>query len=209
MTLRGNLKDFELGDLLQLLHMSLKNGALKISSPSGEGVIYVENGIIKHVESGGEEGEIAMAKIMQWKEGTFEFFTDIKSPKNTINLPIPNLLLEIARKIDEWKVIEKVVPSMDAVFEIEPNPDTDVEEIELNQNEWRILSRVDGKKSVKEIAECLNMELFETAKIFYGLVTSGLIRLKEKTVEEKKEKKEKKEEEKEGKGFMGFFKKKK
>ncbi|MEO0283416.1 MAG: DUF4388 domain-containing protein, partial [candidate division WOR-3 bacterium] len=90
MTLRGNLKDFELGDLLQLLHMSLKNGALKISSPMGEGVIYVENGIIRHVELGEEEGEIAMAKIMQWKEGTFEFLKDVKSQKNTINLPIPN-----------------------------------------------------------------------------------------------------------------------
>ncbi|MEO0231248.1 MAG: DUF4388 domain-containing protein [candidate division WOR-3 bacterium] len=206
MTLRGNLKDFELGDLLQLLHMSLKNGALKISSPMGEGVIYVENGIIRHVELGEEEGEIAMAKIMQWKEGTFEFLKDVKSQKNTINLPIPNLLLEIARKIDEWKVIEKVVPSMDAIFEIEPNPDTDVEEIELRQNEWKILSRIDGKKSVREVAEYLNMEPFETAKIFYGLATSGLIRLKQKPVEEKKEKKE---EEKEGKGFMGFFKKKK
>lgn len=205
MTLRGDLKDFELGDLLQLLHMSLKNGALKISSQKGEGIIYVENGIIRHVELGEEEGEIAMAKIMQWKEGTFEFFTDIKSPKNTINLPIPNLLLEIARKIDEWKVIERIVPSMDVVFEIEPNPDTDVEEIELKQNEWKVLSRIDGKKSVKEIAESLKMEPFETAKIFYGLATSGLIRLKQKPLEEKKEKKE----EKEGKGFLGLFKKRK
>ncbi|MEO0276275.1 MAG: DUF4388 domain-containing protein [candidate division WOR-3 bacterium] len=206
MTLRGNLKDFELGDLLQLLHMSLKNGAVKISSPLGEGVIYVENGVIKHVQLGEEEGEIAMAKIMQWKEGTFEFFKDVKSSKNTINLPIPNLLLEIARKIDEWKVIERVVPSMDAVFEIEPNPDTDVEEIELNQNEWKILSRIDGKKNIREIAQDLKMEPFETAKIFYGLATSGLIRLKQKAIEEKKGKKE---EEKEGKGFMGLFKKKK
>ncbi len=203
MTLKGNLKDFELGDLLQLLHMSLKNGALKISSIAGEGIIYIENGIIRHAELGNEEGEIAMTKIMQLKEGTFEFLKDVKSSKNTINLPIPNLLLEIARKIDEWKVIERVVPSMDAVFEIEPNPDTDVEEIELKQNEWKILSRIDGKKSVKEIAQDLKIEPFETAKIFYGLATSGLIRLKQKSFEEKKEKKE------EGKGFMGLFKKKK
>lgn len=149
MTLRGNLKDFELSDLLQLLHMSLKNGALKITSSEGEGIIYIENGIIKDARINEEEGEIAMAKIMQWKEGIFEFLPHIKSSKNTINLPIPNLLLEIARKIDEWKVIEKIIPSLDAIFEIEPNPDTEVEEIELNKNEWKVLSRIDGKKKYK------------------------------------------------------------
>ena len=180
MTLRGNLKDFELSDLLQLLHMSLKNGALKITSSEGEGIIYIENGIIKDARINEEEGEIAMAKIMQWKEGIFEFLPNIKSSKNTINLPIPNLLLEIARKIDEWKVIEKIIPSLDAIFEIEPNPDTDVEEIELNKNEWKVLSRIDGKKSIKEIADSLKIDAFETAKIFYGLATSGLIRMKEK-----------------------------
>jgi len=207
MTLRGNLKDFELGDLLQLLHMSLKNGALKITSSEGEGIIYIENGIIKDARVNGEEGEIAMTKIMQWKEGIFEFLPNIKSSKTTINLPIPNLLLEIARKIDEWKVIEKIIPSLDVIFEIEPNPDTDVEEIELNQNEWKILSRIDGKKSIKEIADTLRMEAFEVAKIFYGLATSGLIRMKERKEERKEEKKEEKKEE--GKGFMGLFKRKK
>ncbi len=208
MTLKGNLKDFELGDLLQLLHMSGKNGALKIDSSSGVATIYVENGIIKHVECNETEGEVAMAKIMQWKEGLFEFLPSTSSSKNTINLPIPNLLLDIARKIDEWKVIEKVIPSLESIFEIEPNPDTDVDEIELTSNEWKILSRVDGSKSIKEIAKSLKMDQFETAKIFYGLATSGLIRIKQKEHLVKQGKKEEKEDKKD-KGFMGFFRRKK
>lgn len=207
MTLRGNLKDFEIGDLLQLLHMSGKNGALSIESSHGKGFIYVENGIIKHVECSDAEGEVAMAKIMQWKEGIFEFLPGIPSPKNTINLPIPNLLLEIARKIDEWKVIEKVVPSLESVFEIEPNPDTDVEEIELTSSEWKVLSRIDGQKTVREVADSLKMDHFETAKIFYGLATSGLIRLKEKKIKGEEKKPEK--EDKGDKGFMGLFRRKK
>lgn len=36
------------------------------------------------------------------------------------------------------------------------------------------------KKSIKEIADSLKIDAFETAKIFYGLATSGLIRMKEK-----------------------------
>lgn len=208
MTLKGNLKDFELGDLLQLLHMSGKNGALKINSSSGSATIYVENGIIRHVECNETEGEVAMAKIMQWKEGLFEFLPDTSSSKSTINLPIPNLLLDIARKIDEWKVIEKVIPSLESIFEIEPNPDTDVDEIELTPNEWKILSRVDGNKNIKEIAVSLNMDQFETAKIFYGLATSGLIRIKQKGPSVKQEKKEEKEVKKD-RGFMGFFRRKK
>jgi|Deesub1362A_J573_1020465.scaffolds.fasta_scaffold00154_19 hypothetical protein len=208
MTLKGNLKDFDLGDLLQLLHMSNKNGALKINSSSGSATIYVENGIIKHVECSETEGEVAMAKIMQWKEGLFEFLPGNSSSKSTINLPIPNLLLDIARKIDEWKVVEKVIPSFESIFEIEPNPDTDVDEIELTPNEWKILSRVDGNKSIKEIAMSLSMDQFETAKIFYGLATSGLIRIKQKESPVKQEKKEKKEDRKD-RGFRGFFRRKK
>ncbi len=134
-----------------------------------------------------------------------------------MDIGIPALIMEAARKIDEWNRIKKVIPSLDIVLEIEPNPDTDVEEINLTANEWRVLSQVDGEKSIKQIARALKIGEIETAKIVFGLLGSGLIRIKtakesapkvtEKKAEEP-EKEEKKEEEKKGKGFFDFFKKK-
>ena len=48
----------------------------------------------------------------------------------------------------------------------------------LNTGEWLILSKIDGHRSVKEIAAATRLSAFDAAKILYGLVATGLIRLR-------------------------------
>ncbi|MEN3046299.1 MAG: DUF4388 domain-containing protein [Candidatus Hydrothermales bacterium] len=216
MGLEGTLEDFELTDILQIIQMGKKNGLLLIEHPSGEKAkIYIENSRVVHAECGGEYDELAMAKIFEWNKGKFKFEVGQIAPKKTIDMPIPTLIMEAARKIDEWNRIKKVIPSLETIFELEPNPTTDLEIISLNADEWRVLSQIDGKKNIKEIANILRMGEIETAKILFGLIGLGLIRIKriekiEKAPEfERKVKEEKKErEEKKDKGLFGFFKKK-
>ncbi len=212
MALQGTLDDFELTDILQIIQMGNKDGVLKIEHPSGEkAYLYVEKSIVVHAECGGETGDLAIARIFEWNKGKFEFIVGEKSDKKTINLPIPTLIMEAARKIDEWNRIKKVIPSLDTIFELEPNPNTDIEVINLNADEWRVLSQIDGKKNIKEIANLLKIGEIETAKILFGLIGSGLVRIKripDKKKEEKAEKKPVKKEEKKDKGIFGFFKRK-
>jgi len=64
--------------------------------------------------------------------------------------------------------------------------------IELSADEWKILTTVDGKKSLKEIAKELGLEEFLVAKTLYGLISSGLLKvIGEKEEEHKEEEKEK------------------
>jgi hypothetical protein len=53
-------------------------------------------------------------------------------------------------------------------------------QINLNTSEWMILSKIDGARSVKAIAQASGLSVFDAAKILYGLIATGLIRLKER-----------------------------
>jgi hypothetical protein len=50
-------------------------------------------------------------------------------------------------------------------------------QINLNTSEWLILSKIDGQRSVKSIAFAASLSVFDAAKILYGLIATGLIRL--------------------------------
>ncbi|RKZ21395.1 hypothetical protein DRQ16_03670 [bacterium] len=201
MGLQGNLRDFEITDVLQLIHMGQKDGVLKIKTEDDEGAVYFEGGLVTHAETRETEGEKAIQVILTWTEGEFIFETNVKSEKRTIELPIQNVILEAARQIDEWKRMEKVIPSVDVVVDFVEDPD--VGNIELLPEEWRVLTSVDGNKSISEIADSLKMKEFDVARILYGLVSSGLIKVcgEKKKKKEKEEKKEEKEPPRKG----GFF----
>jgi hypothetical protein len=44
--------------------------------------------------------------------------------------------------------------------------------------EWLLLSKIDGHRSVKQIAAAAGMSVFDSAKLLYGLVATNLIRLR-------------------------------
>ncbi len=52
-------------------------------------------------------------------------------------------------------------------------------QINLNTSEWLILSKIDGQRSVKSIAQASGLSVFDAAKMLYGLIATSLIRLHE------------------------------
>ena len=178
--LQGSLKDFEITDILQLINMNKKDGCLEIKGADDFGRIYFENGAVTHAETSDRAGENAVHKILMLSDGSFKFTPDTKSERKTINLPIQHLMLEAARSIDEWKQIEKLIPSLDLLVKIVENPETDTENIKLTSEEWKILTFVDNQSTIKEIAKRVNQSEFQTAKVFYGLISSGLVNVEEK-----------------------------
>ncbi len=180
MALSGDLKDFELNDIFQFIQMGGKDGALHIKSDMGTSAIYFKGGNILHAELGANEGTDAINLLLTWKDGTFNFIPGEETDKITIDLPVQNVILEAARQIDEWEKMKDVIPSINVAVDFVEEPD--VGDIELHPMEWKALSFIDGNKTVKNIADELEMNSFEVAKILYGLVQSGLI----KVIEEKK-----------------------
>ncbi len=204
MALQGNLEDFDLTDVLQLIHLGKKNGALEIDTEGNHGEIYFENGKVVYAKTIKREGEDGIHHILRWTKGKFVFSPEKKPPDKMMDIPIQNLILDAAKQIDEWKRLEKVIPSVEMLVDFVEDPEVSSNEINLSPDEWKILSLITGDKSIRGIAKLAKLTEFNTAKVFYGLVSSGLVRLKQPPRKEEA-KVEKKEVQKEVKKKRGFF----
>jgi hypothetical protein len=211
MALQGNLEDFELTDVFQLIQLGQKDGGLRIQSEDDVGIVYFKGGIVIHAKTNSIQGEAAIDTILSWKKGRFVFNPNEETLERTVELPIQQVILEAARRIDEMNKIQKLIPNFEVIVNIIEVPEAGVEKIHLKPEEWKILSFVDGSRTILEIASKVNVSEFETARVLYGLISSGLVRIvkQAQSIRKPAEKPvEKKEEKKNGGGLFGLFKKK-
>lgn len=211
MALQGSLEDFELTDVFQLIQLGQKDGGLRIQTEDDVGIVYFKGGMVIHAKTNSIIGEPAIDTILSWKKGRFVFNPNEETLESTVDLPIQQVILEAARRIDEMNKIQKVIPSFDAVVKIVEVPDAGVEKIHLKPEEWKILSFVDGTRAIKRIASKANISEFETARILYGLISSGLVKLTKQSAPPPPPKQpivETDDDKKNGGGFLGIFKRK-
>lgn len=179
MAMRGSLKDLQLPDLVQVMSMQGKTGrfVLKNDEEGETGYVYLEDGEIVHAEVGNIEGEFAIYKIAPWSTGEFVFEPNVPPPRRTIKKSNASLMMEAAKRLDEWKVLQRKIKSVQAVPQFVIFDMNDKRKITLNTSEWLVISKIDGKRTIKQIAEEVRLPVFEVGKILYGLVTAGLIKL--------------------------------
>jgi hypothetical protein len=178
MAFQGSLAELHLPDIIQLVSVSGKTGVFHLSDGTHRGSIHLLEGRIVHAELEDLEGEEAVYALAIWRQGEFRFEAGTATPRQTIQKSNTNLLMEAARRLDEWRVLSKKIPSVDLVPEF-VIPESREGQINLNTMEWLLLSKIDGHRSVKAIAAATGFGVFDTAKLLYGLVATGLIRLRE------------------------------
>jgi hypothetical protein len=178
MSFQGSLAELPLPDVVQLVSSSGKTGCFHLTDGDVKGQIYIHEGKIVHAQVEDLSGEEAVYQLAIWSRGEFFFETGASVAANTITKTNTNLLMEAARRLDEWRVLQKKVPSMDLVPEF-VIPEGREGQINLNTSEWLILSKIDGRRSIKAIANASSHSTFEACKILYGLIATNLIRLKE------------------------------
>jgi hypothetical protein len=178
MAFQGSLAELHLPDIIQLISVSGKTGVFHLSDGPLKGLIYLQHGQIVHAELEDVVGEEAVYALGIWSRGDFRFEPGVATEHRTISKSNTNLLMEAARRLDEWRVLSKKIPSTEMVpeFVVQDNREG---QINLNTSEWLILSKIDGRRSIKQIAQAGGLSVFDAAKILYGLVATGLIRLKE------------------------------
>ena len=179
MAFQGSLAELHLPDIIQLVSVSGKTGVFHLTDAAHRGDIWLHEGRIVHAETEDLSGEEAVYALAIWRAGEFRFEAAAASPRQTIQKSNTNLLMEAARRLDEWRVLSKKIPSVELVpeFVILENREG---QINLNTMEWLLLSKIDGERSVRQIAAAAGMGVFDAAKLLYGLVATNLIRLKEK-----------------------------
>jgi hypothetical protein len=178
MAFQGSLAELHLPDIIQLVSVSGKSGVFRLIDGDHHGDIWLQDGRIVHAEHEDLSGEEAVYALAIWRVGEFRFEAGVDSPRQTIQKSNTNLLMEAARRLDEWRVLSKKIPSVELVpeFVILENREG---QINLNTMEWLLLSKIDGRRSVKEVAGAAGMGVFDAAKLLYGLVATNLIRLRQ------------------------------
>ena len=177
MAFQGSLAELHLPDIIQLVSVSGKSGVFRLIDGEHQGDIWLHEGRIVHAEHEDLSGEEAVYALAIWRTGEFRFEAGIDSPRQSIQKSNTNLLMEAARRLDEWRVLSKKIPSVELVpeFVILENREG---QINLNTMEWLLLSKIDGQRRVKQIAAAAGMGVFDAAKLLYGLVATNLIRLR-------------------------------
>ena len=123
--------------------------------------------------------EEVIFELMGWSEGYFSFSEaplDDVPTQATLRIPTGALLMEAARRIDEWSRIESKVPHLGVVPRL-VLPDGDSGPMDLLPTEWALLATVDGLRDVRKLAELTARSEFDVARSLFGLATAGIIAL--------------------------------
>ncbi len=115
--------------------------------------------------------------LFSWVEGEFSF-AEGRAPENsafTVNLSTMNIIMEGTRRIDEWMEIQKVIPPNDILLRVRVNPKMNTEEITLSLDEFKILSFINGDRTLPDIIEASPIGEFPTCRALYRLIVNSLV----------------------------------
>ena len=181
MSFQGSIQELPVPDIIQLVSVSGKTGMFMLVRGNERGYIYLRNGKIVHSEIGSLAGEEAVYALAIWSTGDFQFTPGKETDRVTIDKTNTSLLMEAARRLDEWKVLGRKIPGVDAVPVLKPREVS--EPVTLSPPEWNTVMRIDGRRTVEEVARASGSNSFDTAKVLYGLVTADLVEMRVRTPE--------------------------
>lgn len=123
-------------------------------------------------------------ELMNWSEGYFSF-EETSGPRTSaeasVRIPTESLLMEAARRIDEWSRIEAKVPHLGVVPRF-ADADSQHGMLDLTPFEWEVIATVDGARDLRAIAEQLARAEFEIARTIFGLTSTGVVVLDDPTL---------------------------
>ncbi len=118
--------------------------------------------------------EEAVYFLFTWSSGTFNFEAGVRPEREDFLVSInpESLLLEGARRVDEWSLIEKKIPSFDLIFSVDQSY-VEQADVTLSATQKALLPLLDGTRDVKQVMEDSGLVEFEVGKALYGLITAG------------------------------------
>ena len=120
--------------------------------------------------------EHAVYFLFTWSQGTFNFEADIRPEEQDFLVSInpESLLLEGARRVDEWGLIEKKIPSFDIVFDVDRQR-LAASDVELTPEQEVLVPLIDARRDVSALLDESGLGEFEVGKALYGLLTAGFL----------------------------------
>ncbi|MHC1740453.1 MAG: DUF4388 domain-containing protein [Anaerolineaceae bacterium] len=234
MALKGNLKDFSITQILNLINLAKKSGALYIEGSGDIAQVFFREGKLTYVQIGQQEKNLLqlfleakkisssqynllegrtknlndkevglflvnsgyvsqsetfevlgdhlseiMRTLFTWLDGYFHFEQNEFPPEERIpsRLGLENLIVEGARKIQELEDLRAEIPSLEMALKFADRPGIDIHNVNLSPEEWRVISFVNPKNTIQQIATATKLDDLEIRKVVYALLQAGLVEI--------------------------------
>ena len=174
--IQGSMREAPLPDIIQLVSQGGKSGCFHITEDPKRAKIFLKDGRISHAITNDAEGLEAVYEVALWLDGHYHFEEGEQTAPVTITKSNATVLMEMHRRMDEWRVINQKISSLDLypVSTLLPGETPHG----VNPREAKLLSLVTGFFTVAELAEVLQKPVLTVAKDLYGLVMAGHVVLK-------------------------------
>ena len=112
-----------------------------------------------------------------WGVGTFEFHDNRLPDQKTvlISLEVTGIVLEGARRVDEWKVIRQTIKGEDAV--LGPVSEVIADMLPLSIEDADVLFRLDEHKTIGQVMQELRRSEFILSKHLHEMLDRGMLRI--------------------------------
>jgi hypothetical protein len=110
-----------------------------------------------------------------WTAGEFSFAEELDLPEYavTITVDLPNLIMEGARRIEEWEHCLQLLPDSSTIYRVVASPRDD--KITLTQDEWKLLFMINGQRTLDDLVRDSDEDQLNVYRIVYGLAANQLI----------------------------------
>ncbi|MDH4207989.1 MAG: DUF4388 domain-containing protein [Anaerolineae bacterium] len=234
MALKGNLKDFNVTQLFNLVNLARKTGALTIEGRDKRAEVCFKDGRLVYASLNGqapgligllekagkispEQSSMIRARsttsadkelgllllnagyvtqddivrsirdhtldvvylLFTWTDGSFTFEPNKLPSEGTITIPInlENIIMEGSRRVKEYEMLQDELPDLDLALKFTERPDARLRGINLTGEEWRVVSFINPRNTIRQIAKANSMSDFKMRRIVYGLLSAGLVEL--------------------------------
>ena len=166
----------QFADALSFLCSQQRTGKLLISKEGREGEVFLTEGRITHAQLDQCVGLKALLFMLAWETATYNFTPKQTTDHTTIEMETAEVLSLLAKRMQEWRLITEDNPlDLNAILSLQPQARGT---IRLRKEEWDILARIDGRRSLKDISDEMYvapLDLFKSIQRFRdaGLIGTG------------------------------------
>lgn len=147
----GTLSGTTILDLLQSMELSRKSGLVHCQNARGQrGCLYLSEGKAIDAEVGRLRGAEALYRLLTWRDGEYRVdLLDMLRP-DRIGQTSNSIILEAARRLDEWNRLTLLLPPLDTVL----LPVTGAGELAgLPAEQQDILGGFNGMRTILDVVE--------------------------------------------------------
>ncbi|MGI8574517.1 MAG: DUF4388 domain-containing protein [Egibacteraceae bacterium] len=177
--MRGSLAEVSLPELLRFLDRPTVSGRLHLYG-SQAGRVVLARGRLVAVETGGpgqapvedpDEVVPALLDLALGADGEFEFEPVHPVANGLRGQPLSEALRELDDLLAVWRAVAAVVPSVSVVPRLVPRLQGN--SLDIDACQWRVVTAIDGQRSVAELTRVTGYEAFQVCQIVQRLVAVG------------------------------------